>query len=103
MSDRSAASAPTSALDKEIRTGGATRVTVRVEVINLFNTPWYTSLASTDHRRGKLRAGDDAGEPVSILPDHGSLQLVEPPVADLKFRATTSTRRPGTATDGLVC
>ena len=34
-------------LDKEIRTGGATRVTIRVEVINLFNTTWYTSLAST--------------------------------------------------------
>ncbi len=35
------------ALDKAIPTGGATRVTIRIEVINLFNTPWYTSLAST--------------------------------------------------------
>jgi trimeric autotransporter adhesin len=35
------------ALDKQIRTGGSTRVSVRLEVINLFNTPWYTSLAST--------------------------------------------------------
>jgi trimeric autotransporter adhesin len=36
------------ALDKDIRTGGSSRVTLRVEVINLFNTPWYTSLASTN-------------------------------------------------------
>ncbi len=35
------------ALDKQIRTGGATRLNVRLEVLNLFNTPWYTSLAST--------------------------------------------------------
>jgi hypothetical protein len=36
------------ALDKEVRLGGSRRVTVRLEVINLFNTPWYTSLASTN-------------------------------------------------------
>jgi hypothetical protein len=36
------------ALDKEFRTGGSTRATLRLEVINLFNTPWYTSLASTN-------------------------------------------------------
>ncbi len=36
------------ALDKEIRIGGSRRATVRLEVINLFNTAWYTSLASTN-------------------------------------------------------
>jgi hypothetical protein len=36
------------ALDKEFRTGGGTRATLRIEIINLFNTPWYTSLASTN-------------------------------------------------------
>jgi hypothetical protein len=36
------------AFDKEFRTGGRTRATLRLEVINLFNTPWYTSLASTN-------------------------------------------------------
>jgi hypothetical protein len=35
------------ALDKEVRLGGSKRVTLRLEVINLFNTPWYTSLASS--------------------------------------------------------
>jgi hypothetical protein len=34
------------ALNKEVRTGGRTSTTLRVEIINLFNTPWYTSLAS---------------------------------------------------------
>jgi hypothetical protein len=36
------------ALDKTFPTGGGTRATLRLEVINLFNTPWYTSLASTN-------------------------------------------------------
>jgi hypothetical protein len=35
------------ALDKDFRLARAMRGTFRVEVINLFNTPWYTSLAST--------------------------------------------------------
>jgi hypothetical protein len=35
------------ALDKELGLGGSKRLTLRVEVINLFNTPWYTSLASS--------------------------------------------------------
>ena len=34
-------------INKEFRTGGSTRATMRVEVINLFNNPWYAALAST--------------------------------------------------------
>ncbi|OLC44445.1 MAG: hypothetical protein AUH43_18700 [Acidobacteria bacterium 13_1_40CM_65_14] len=35
------------ALDKEFHLARSLRGLFRVEVINLFNTPWYTSLAST--------------------------------------------------------
>jgi len=35
------------ALDKEFQLPRAMRATFRVEAINMFNTPWYTSLAST--------------------------------------------------------
>jgi hypothetical protein len=35
------------ALNKEFRTGASTRATLRVEVINLFNNPWYAALQST--------------------------------------------------------
>ena len=35
------------ALNKDIRTGDAGRIVLRVEVINLTNTPWYAGFAST--------------------------------------------------------
>lgn len=35
------------ALNKDFQTGGSTRATLRVEVINLFNNPWYAALQST--------------------------------------------------------
>jgi trimeric autotransporter adhesin len=35
------------AINKEFRTGGSSRATVRVEIINLFDNPWYAELAST--------------------------------------------------------
>ena len=34
------------AINKQFHTGGRTATTLRIEIINLFNTPWYTSLAS---------------------------------------------------------
>jgi hypothetical protein len=34
------------AINKDIHTGGRTSMTLRLEVINVFDTPWYTSLAS---------------------------------------------------------
>jgi hypothetical protein len=36
------------AFDKQFATGGSSRATLRMEILNLFNTPWYTSLASTN-------------------------------------------------------
>jgi hypothetical protein len=35
------------AINKDFRTGGPSRATLRIEVINLFNQPWYASLASS--------------------------------------------------------
>jgi hypothetical protein len=35
------------ALDKQFRLGGARRATLRLEVINLFNNPWYQQLGSS--------------------------------------------------------
>ena len=35
------------ALNKDFRTGGSSTATVRLEVINLFNAPWYTRMASS--------------------------------------------------------
>jgi hypothetical protein len=35
------------ALSKDIRTGGRSKLVVRIEVINLTNTPWYAGFAST--------------------------------------------------------
>ena len=37
------------AIDKAFPLSGQTRATVRFEVINLFDIPWYTALASTAH------------------------------------------------------
>ncbi|HJU43427.1 MAG TPA: TonB-dependent receptor, partial [Vicinamibacterales bacterium] len=37
------------ALDKQFRVGGSRRATLRLEVINLFNNPWYQSLGSSAH------------------------------------------------------
>jgi trimeric autotransporter adhesin len=34
------------AVNKDFRTGGTTRVTLRLEVLNLFNTPFFTRMAS---------------------------------------------------------
>jgi trimeric autotransporter adhesin len=33
-------------INKSFRTGGSSRATLRVEIINLFNNPWYAELAS---------------------------------------------------------
>ena len=35
------------AINKDFRTGGSSRATLRIEVINLFNQPWYAALSST--------------------------------------------------------
>jgi hypothetical protein len=35
------------AINKDFRTGGSSRATLRIEVINLFNQPWFAALAST--------------------------------------------------------
>ncbi len=35
------------ALNKDFRTGGSSRLVLRIEVINLTNTPWYAGFAST--------------------------------------------------------
>ena len=35
------------AINKDFRTGGSSRATLRIEVINLFNQPWYAALASS--------------------------------------------------------
>jgi hypothetical protein len=35
------------ALNKNFRTGGSSRIVLRIEVINLTNTPWYAGFAST--------------------------------------------------------
>ncbi|HYN07675.1 MAG TPA: TonB-dependent receptor [Vicinamibacterales bacterium] len=37
------------AIDKTFPAGGVRRATLRVEVINLFDNPWYSALASTAH------------------------------------------------------
>jgi hypothetical protein len=34
-------------INKEFRTGGSSRATLRLEIINLTNTPWYAALSST--------------------------------------------------------
>jgi len=34
------------AINKDFKTGGTTAATIRLEVINVFNTPWYTRMAS---------------------------------------------------------
>lgn len=34
-------------MTKEFRTGGSTRGTVGVEILNLLNSPWYAALASS--------------------------------------------------------
>jgi hypothetical protein len=34
-------------INKEFRTGGSSRATLRIEIINLFNNPWYAALQST--------------------------------------------------------
>jgi hypothetical protein len=34
------------AVNKDFRTGGTTRVTLRLEVLNVFNTPFFTRMAS---------------------------------------------------------
>ncbi len=35
------------ALNKDFRTGGSSMATIRLEIINLFNAPWYTRMASS--------------------------------------------------------
>jgi trimeric autotransporter adhesin len=35
-------------INKDFRTGGSTRMTLRIEIINLFDNPWYAALASTN-------------------------------------------------------
>lgn len=37
------------ALSKDVGLGGNRRVTVRLDVINLFNNPWYAALGSVAH------------------------------------------------------
>jgi outer membrane receptor protein involved in Fe transport len=37
------------AINKEFRIHGDQRATVRLEVINVFDNPWYAALASTAH------------------------------------------------------
>jgi hypothetical protein len=34
-------------INKDFRTGGSSRATLRIEIINLFNNPWYAALATT--------------------------------------------------------
>ena len=36
------------AINKDFRTGGSSRATLRIEVINLFNQPWFAALSSTN-------------------------------------------------------
>lgn len=36
-------------INKELPLGGGRRATIRMEIINLFDNPWYASLASTAH------------------------------------------------------
>lgn len=37
------------ALSKDVSRGGARRVSVRLDVINVFNNPWYRALGSSAH------------------------------------------------------
>jgi hypothetical protein len=34
-------------INKDFRTGGSSRATLRIEVLNVFNQPWYAALSST--------------------------------------------------------
>jgi hypothetical protein len=35
-------------INKDFRTGGSSRATLRIEVLNVFNQPWYAALSSTN-------------------------------------------------------
>jgi hypothetical protein len=41
-------------INKAFSTGGSTRATLRIEIINLFNNPWYAALASTNVSAGNF-------------------------------------------------
>lgn len=46
-------------LSKEVSVGGTRRASLKLEVINLFNNPWYNSLGSVAHGNpnfGRIRA-----------------------------------------------
>jgi hypothetical protein len=41
-------------INKEFRTGGSTRATLRMEIINLTNTPWFAALSSSQFGSGSF-------------------------------------------------
>ncbi len=50
------------AINKDIRVGGSKRASVQLEIINLFDNPWYAAMQSVALGNTQLRQGDVAGQ-----------------------------------------
>ena len=60
------------AINKDIRFGGGKRATLRLEIINLFDNPWYAAMQSVASGNTNFGRVDVAGELLEDDADHGA-------------------------------
>ena len=76
-SARRCATATDLAINKDFRTGGSSRATLRIEVLNLFNQPWYAALSSTNVQQHHVTARSTTqGNLLAVRADHASDELL---------------------------
>ena len=65
------------ALNKDVSVGGSRRISLRLDVINVFNNPWYQALGSSAHGNTQLRPRHRAGELLADDAGHGEVQFLK--------------------------